>query len=107
MPTLMLRSAVGVLPAMVRKSKRQFLDHNHYFVFLDSLFISQYLNFVELVTITNEKCGETYGQDLIRPEMVCATSPVSQVKSTCSVSTFCILCFQLMLLFRVIVVVLW
>ncbi|KAJ3649451.1 hypothetical protein Zmor_021192 [Zophobas morio] len=50
----------------------------------DSLFISQYLNFVELVTITNEKCGETYGQDLIRPEMVCATSPVSQVKSTCS-----------------------
>ncbi|KAJ3649447.1 hypothetical protein Zmor_021189 [Zophobas morio] len=50
----------------------------------DSLFISQYLNFVELVTITNEECEETYGKGTIRPEMICANSPVSEVKSTCS-----------------------
>ncbi|XP_063918625.1 chymotrypsin BII-like [Zophobas morio] len=50
----------------------------------DGIFIRKYLNFVELVTITNEECGEIYGQDVIRPEMVCATSPVSQVKGTCN-----------------------
>ncbi|KAJ3649457.1 hypothetical protein Zmor_021198 [Zophobas morio] len=44
--------------------------------------ISELLNYVELVTITNDECQDTYG--VIRPEMICANSPSSQIRSSCS-----------------------
>ncbi|KAJ3649445.1 hypothetical protein Zmor_021187 [Zophobas morio] len=50
----------------------------------DGTTISDSLNYVELVTISSTECENYYGQGSIRPEMVCANSPSSQVKSTCS-----------------------
>ncbi|XP_063900803.1 brachyurin-like [Zophobas morio] len=48
----------------------------------DGTTISDSLNYVELVTISNTECKNYYGS--ILPEMVCADSPSSQVRSTCT-----------------------
>ncbi|KAJ3649444.1 hypothetical protein Zmor_021186 [Zophobas morio] len=48
----------------------------------DGTTISDSLNYVELVTISTTECEDYYGS--ILPEMVCANSPSSQVRSTCS-----------------------
>ena len=60
------------------------LFKSYLFWFLASEDISELLNYVELVTITNDECQDTYG--VIRPEMICANSPSSQIRSSCSVS---------------------
>ena len=53
---------------------------------IDGTTISDSLNYVELVTISTTECEDYYGS--ILPEMVCANSPSSQVRSTCSVSVY-------------------
>ena len=50
---------------MVSKLNVLLFRQNHDFCFLDDIFLSTILNFVELVTITNEECGEAYGQESV------------------------------------------
>lgn len=54
--------------------------------FLDSGVISQMLNYVDLLTITNSECAKAYGDEIF-DGMVCAISGSDSVKSPCSVSS--------------------
>ena len=50
--------------------------------------ISPLLNYVNLVTISNEECQKAYGDSgLILPEMVCAATNPAPVQTPCNVST--------------------
>ncbi|KAJ3649456.1 hypothetical protein Zmor_021197 [Zophobas morio] len=45
--------------------------------------LTEVLNYVDLVTISNDDCQGFYGNS-IRPEMVCATSGTDETRSSCS-----------------------
>ncbi|EFA07583.1 brachyurin [Tribolium castaneum] len=50
----------------------------------DAAVLSPDLEYVDLVAISNSACEEYYGKGLIVEGMVCAVSPTSEVKSSCS-----------------------